>query len=316
MRRIGGSIILLCAAFCAISQAEQLTFQTQTAQHGQQFAYHWLDASLHSHHLEFNLPHESIDATPLQLSHYQASLAQRHVTVEMLKVARQFDPRDARITIRQRGEAIEVNVEGRNQQQLNDIQQELLAVKEKAYQTYLQDRYYVPYTTPLNQQAVKPDHIRFISLSTPLLIPASQAFYEQLPPQSGARDYFNLVLSWAQSIPYDPLDDRNGSNGAGFLPPVALLLNNKGDCDSKSVLTASIGRAFLPSTPMVLVLLPSHALLGIALPPKAEDQTIEWNGTRYVLMEPTGPNLLPAGQVAQSSLPALTTGQYTVEKIP
>ena len=48
------------------------------------------------------------------------------------------------------------------------------------------------------------------------------------------RQAINRLLIWVQSIPYDTLHDR--ANDLGFLAPINVLMQNRGDCDSKSVL--------------------------------------------------------------------------------
>ena len=109
-----------------------------------------------------------------------------------------------------------------------------------------------------NQRAVKPDHRRYIDETAKALVPVSQAFYEKINTSADARAYFSLLLGWVQSIPYDTLEDRVASSGAGFAPPMGLLLQNKGDCDSKAVLTSALVRAFLPNTEMIMVFLPNQ----------------------------------------------------------
>ena len=74
-------------------------------------------------------------------------------------------------------------------------------------------------------------------------------------------------------------------------------------------------RAFLPSTKMLIVFLPNHALLGVALTPNADDRTIEHEGKTYVLYDPTGPALIPFGQVSEDTERYLVTGRYQVEEV-
>ena len=105
------------------------------------------------------------------------------------------------------------------------------------------------------------------------------------------------------------------SNGSGFAPPVGLLNQNLGDCDSKAVLTSALVRAFLPTTDMAMVFLPNHALLAVALTPLIDDSTIQIDGRDFVLYDPTGPALLPFGQVSESTQRYLQTGRYQIEVI-
>jgi len=147
------------------------------------------------------------------------------------------------------------------------------------------------------------------------LVSVSQAFYEKVASESDSRAYFFLILSWLQSIPYDTLEDRVVSNGSGYAPPLSVLMQNLGDCDSKAVLASSMVRAFLPTTKMIVLYLPNHALLGIALTPMADDRTIEHDGDVYVLYDPTGPALIPFGQVSEDTERNIVTGRYQVEVV-
>ncbi|MGY0650058.1 MAG: hypothetical protein ACW7DU_18220, partial [Paraglaciecola chathamensis] len=94
--------------------------------------------------------------------------------------------------------------------------------------------------------------------------------------------FLNLLLGWLQSIPYDDLESRVSSNGAGFSPPFTLLSNNQGDCDSKSVLMASVIRALFPDIELVMLYLPNHALLGIAMSPQKDEASMLINGEEYL----------------------------------
>ena len=184
-----------------------------------------------------------------------------------------------------------------------------------AYTDYLDKHYYTRFTTLFNQQAVKPDHLRYVAQTFESLRPISEAFYDKIDRIENNRAYLQLMTSWVQSIPYDTLEDRVASSGAGFAPPMGLLLQNKGDCDSKAVLTSALVRAFLPNTEMIMVFLPRHALLGVAITPIAGDETLEVEGKTFVLYDPTGPALLPFGHVSTSTKQFIDTGRYQVEAI-
>ena len=163
---------------------------------------------------------------------------------------------------------------------------------------------------------VKPNHVRYIQESVLPMVPAAQSLYDIVDEQSNARSYLNLLLSWAQAIPYDTLENRVSSNGSGFSPPLAILNQNKGDCDSKAVLAAALIRAFLPNNPMKLVLLHDHALLAISMTPLATDETINAEGLPFILLDPTGPGQLKLGEVSKSTRQGLASRNYTLETIP
>jgi len=184
-----------------------------------------------------------------------------------------------------------------------------------AIDRYLHKTYYSRYVSPLGEKGVKPDHVRFAKESKALMLPVAQALYELLPEDLTGRSHTNLLLSWLQSIPYNKLEDRITANGKGYAPPPQVILNNQGDCDSKSVLMATIMRLLLPESNMVLLLLPNHALLGIGLPKQGDDETIELDGISYTLMEPTGPALFKVGEITEQSRQYIANGQFRAEKI-
>ena len=107
---------------------------------------------------------------------------------------------------------------------------------------------------------------------------------EQTPP----RDLFNYLLAFVQAIPYQQLQSEDGRRGSGFLLPQQVLSNNRGDCDSKVTLLASLWRYLQPEIPLVLLFVPDHALLGVALPAQGAEETLTVAGGRWLLAEPTG----------------------------
>lgn len=66
-------------------------------------------------------------------------------------------------------------------------------------------------------------------------------------------------------------------------------------------LLASLWRYLKPEIPQVLLFVPDHALLGIALPTRGQDETASAAGRRWLLVEPTGPAELTAGQIGAAS---------------
>lgn len=295
--------------------AQQQHFTQSRDNAGQQFSYRWQDRAQQPQEISFTLPAASLNALTTTQPSYRKAIAQRYIWVQMMEAAKEIDPRQARVDIRPRGDDILLQVRSADEATYDKVYRSLQQAQQTAYTEYLQKHYYTRFVTPYREQAVKPDHIRYIQESIEPLIPLSQAFYEQLSEQSDAREYLNLLLGWVQSIPYDALEDRTQTNGAGFSPPLALLTQNKGDCDSKAVLTAAAVRAFLPATPMVLILLREHAVLGLALTPVAGETTIAVDGTRYMVFDPTGPALQPFGQVSAETRRELASGLFVTETI-
>lgn len=105
------------------------------------------------------------------------------------------------------------------------------------------------------------------------------------------------LLLFVQSIPYDEL--RNRQSDSGFLAPLSVIAQNRGDCDSKAVLFAALLRKLHPDTPVAMIMLQRHALVGIDLPAEAGDATLKHRHHTWVLAEPVGPGLSALGKTGE-----------------
>ena len=158
----------------------------------------------------------------------------------------------------------------------------------------------------------KPDHLRFAKESAEPLKPVLDEIRKKMP-RANARGVAVFLLSWLQTIPYDTMESRAESNGAGFVPPLRLIANNKGDCDSKVTLMASIMKAMFPRLKIALIYIPGHALIGMNVSHLTEDEKLEIDGLDYTLAEPVGPGLLPFAQISEQSKRYISSGYYQVE---
>jgi len=295
------------------SFAQQLSFNKSKQNKEMQFNYTWSNHQEQTTDLSFSLPLRQLNTQ--NHKKYIPGIAQQYVYIEMHKAARKIDPKEARVQIQHRGQDIHIQVTSRSNNLLDKWQRSMNQSQEKALDQYLKDNYYSHFRSYLGQKAIKPDHLRYISENTAALLPIAQAVYDKLPTNSETRAYVNLVLSWVQSIPYNELKNRLTSNGAGYLPPLSVVANNQGDCDSKTVLMASLVRSLLPDVKMTMVFLPNHALLGIVLPFRTHEQTLDIDGIDYLLMEPTGPAKIPLGEIANQSARHIAGNMYSLEEV-
>ena len=307
-------LISLWVGSVSQSAGEQLSFDKVNQRAETEFSYQWHDTQGQVQQLRFALP--SVSTNRQNHKRFVDELAQQYVYIALLREARKVDPREATIQVFRKPQTIDIKVTSRSQEALQKWQDKMRESQQQALQDYLSDNYYSQFTSYLGEQAIKPAHLRYINENREALLPVAQAIYAKLPPHSESRLYVNLLLSWVQSIPYNTLEDRVSSNGAGFLPPLSVIASNQGDCDSKSVLMASLVRSLLPDVNMVMVYLPQHALLGISLPTRSSEPTFNIDGIEYLLMEPTGPALLPLGSIAPSSSADLAANHYSYEIIP
>tara|TARA_B110000908_G_C10232745_1_gene441516 strand:- start:904 stop:1860 length:957 start_codon:yes stop_codon:yes gene_type:complete len=295
------------------SFSQQSSFNKSKQNKEMYFNYSWADHQEQTTDLAFSLPFRQL----YKQNHkkFIPDLAQQYVYIEMHKAAQKIDPKEARVQIQRRGQDIHIQVTSRSNKLLDKWQRSMNQGQQKALDQYLQDNYYSHFRSYLGQKAIKPDHLRYISENTAALLPIAQAMYEKLPTNSKTSAYVNLVLSWVQSIPYNELKNRLTSNGAGYLPPLSVIANNQGDCDSKTVLMASLVRSLLPDVKMTMVFLPNHALLGIAVPFRKNRQTLNINGMDYLLMEPTGPAKIPLGEISNRSAQHIAGNMYSLEDV-
>ncbi|MDO6565762.1 hypothetical protein Q4561_01695 [Alteromonas sp. 1_MG-2023] len=307
-------LMLLCLSPMA-AYASQLSFDKTTSPTEIQFQYRWTDVQGNEQHIGFTLPRGALNIAPTMQTNYKPEIAQRYVMVSLQQEARKVDPRDAIVSVAQENEKINISVRSKKPDMADKIFAQLKTVQTTAYNDYLDKHYYTRFTTLFNQQAVKPDHLRYVAETYEALRPISEAFYDKIDRIENNRAYLQLLLSWVQSIPYDTLEDRVASNGSGFAPPLGLLMQNRGDCDSKAVLTSALVQAFLPSTSLIMVFLPNHALLGVAINAASEDEKLEVEGKTYVLFDPTGPALIPFGDISEDTKRYISTGRYQVETI-
>lgn len=153
------------------------------------------------------------------------------------------------------------------------------------------------------RRAYRPDYVVIARNFAPRLAPLSQSLSR---PGDDPRRFLARSLAFYQSIPYETLGTGNDLEGdLGYLTPLSVVDLNRGDCDSKSVALWSLMKVRYPAVPVVLLLLPSHALLGVGITPAAGEATFDHQGRRYVLIEPAGPALLPLGRVSPPTAEAI-----------
>ena len=112
------------------------------------------------------------------------------------------------------------------------------------------------------------------------------------------RAALELLLVFLQDFPYGrPGQVVDSRLIADLLVPPQVFLNGWGDCDSKSLVMASV-LSFEPEYDgkMAMILVPGHALLGLEIEPRAYDEFYEYRNRKYVVAEPTGLGRTPLGR--------------------
>lgn len=189
------------------------------------------------------------------------------------------------------------------------LETELSQLLQTQQQRYLQQHYYYAITLPLGEQVIIPDHQRLMQDSLSALLPVANALHQKLM-NLPSRQSVGYIGQWLQQIPYQDLSDRAESAGSSFSPPLKLLQENRGDCDSKAVLLAALVRMLLPDVKLAMIYLPQHAMLALQLPVQSSDDAVTIEGRDYLLLDPTGPALLPPGEISPQYRIYTQNGQF------
>ncbi|MDN4504106.1 hypothetical protein QX776_16965 [Alteromonadaceae bacterium BrNp21-10] len=305
--------LALLFSFC--SSAGQLLFDRHDLGGDVQFDYMWLGHTNEQHQLSVKINKRMLYDTFRTFKLYQPAVANQYMKMAMRQRASEADPREANIEISQISDQLSISIRSRQQLHIDKWRQILEDAKQQSYQQYLAENFYVEFTNNLGVTGIKPDHVKFARMSDEFLTPLVAEFKSILGEQASVRDTVSLILSWVQSIPYDTLEQRITSNGSGYAPPSRLIDDNKGDCDSKTVLMAALLKAFYPYVDMVYIFLPEHALMGISIPNMRQDKVFEFDDLEFIYIEPTGPALIELGQADERSLQAVANGEVTYEKV-
>lgn len=305
---IAASILL----FIGKGQAQQLSFSKTQIEQGYRFHYQWLDHSETKQEISFILAQEGLFERFRRFKNYQSNYAQKTILRRIKKHMQKKPIAGVQIHYRQQQNYFSITAKGLDNNKVAKTYQELALLEAKITREYLQETYYQAFTNHEQISGIKVDHASIANDSVVDLKALKPIILDQVSIQN-IRKAANYVLSFVQSIPYSALESRLTSSGAGFNPPLQLLWQNQGDCDSKMTLTAALLRALMPRIEMALIYIDGHAFIGINIPAEAGEVTIEHEEVNYLLAEPTGPALLPLGKLAPESELAINQGHYIAE---
>ncbi|MDO6447320.1 hypothetical protein Q4493_16235 [Colwellia sp. 1_MG-2023] len=315
------SIIEATKAFCfvfalfsysALSVAEQSHFSKQLIDSKFHFSYQWFDYKNEQQSISFSLPKQEIFDRYRDFSIYQTKLAQEYVNKSLKKHFKKAPVQGVQIVFNEENGIFQAELKSTDEQLLQNTAKKISQLEQTFNQEYLTKKYYHQFVTPSQTNAIKPDHGRIALESVPDLKSLKTIILEKSSIKN-IRKVSNYVLGFVQNIPYSTLESRITSSGAGFSPPLKLLWENQGDCDSKVTLTATLLRVLMPRIKLALIYIENHAFIGIKVAPKDDDITVEHNGITYVLAEPTGPAVLALGKISEESEQAIYSGHYSLE---
>lgn len=310
------SLFLISSIFSASPRANQLHFNKTTTKDTYEYFYKWLDNNEQTFELYFSLPRHEVNSNFRHFKALRPSLLKMYSLRKLKQTIGQMDPRKGQIKLDTRFDRIEFELQSADPKWLESTNQELKQVYENSLAEYLHQQYYIEFSG-IGQHAdnttyYKPDHRRFIEESIPLLTPLVEAINTE-KPNATARQIAEYILPWLQTIPYNTIESRTTSSGAGYLPPVKVIDRNQGDCDSKVALMAAVMKSMFPRLRMAIIYVPQHALLGINVSHLQEDETLQIDGLDYTLLEPVGPALIEFATISDSSKRFIDSGNYQVE---
>lgn len=295
---------------------QQIDFEREDQGDSHLFNYQWTDSTKRRHQISFEINNEILFNRHRNFKAYKADIAEKQILQHLKKQLNKEPIAGVSVHYDKVGKDTVIRLTSRDEQVLSEAEKTLKLRKQLALDAYFDKTYYHKFLSPSRQHAIKPDYVRFAKESADDLDPLIKALYNNIPSannQSNIRSVFNYVLSFVQSIPYEELQSRVTSSGAGFNPPNRLIYENKGDCDSKVTLIGAILKPLFPNLEIAVVLVPGHALLAISAPFNESEDTVEIDGQFYVLAEPTGPAILPLGKIGESSRGFIASGQFSAE---
>lgn len=295
-----------------MSAAEQLYFAKQDNIDSYQFSYQWLDSMAEQQAISFSFNKKVLFEHFRDFKSYKPNLVKAFIYQEIKKQLSQQPFDGVQVTFPKDIQQQALTIKGTNAKKVQQAQQQLNLLKHELTLRYLDKNYYHHFITEKDISAIKPNHISIADASVKDLKPIKPLILAKVSIQN-IRKVTNYVLSFVQSIPYVEQESRLLTSGIGFSPPLKLLWENQGDCDSKVTLAAAILRSLMPRINIVLIFIKQHAFLGLAIPVHSTDITLTHENITYVLAEPVGPALLPLGKISATSEQRILNGHYSAE---
>jgi hypothetical protein len=129
------------------------------------------------------------------------------------------------------------------------------------------------------------------------------------------RDLIGSIASFVQELQYQlPPAYRTNEEGekiltVGATMPLETLANQRGDCDTKSLLFAGLVRS-IKLVDVIFVAIEDHLFAGIRMNPSQGDHFIHHQGKDWILIELS--DSWPIGHVPQNHLTVIRSGKYRV----
>ncbi len=283
----------------------------------QQLHYVWKHDTASTQAFTLILPAQT--ALPVWTAWHSAQ-AESAVFQQLIRNAQEQFP-EVSFRVRKTADGTTIDYQAADQQRLQQAGSWLAQQQKALFNNYLEQHYYKRHGDD-NSHLIRPDHVRIAADSSAELLELARTLQRVIVSSASAEQkqrYQNderlLVvaglLNFVQSIPYDPLVSADGQRGITFLMPEQVLVQNRGDCDSKSVLMMTLLTALYPELPQAIVYVPDHALLAVALPRQTgNEEMIRINGKAFLPLEVAGPAEIPPGVTGEKSRLSIRNNQY------
>lgn len=306
MKRVLCFVLLLG---CSTASA-QMSLQRVTAGQTTEFIYQLSAGSS----LRFKLENKLLNQYR-GMRRYMPHMADQAVRHALLRKAAALQHQGVRIQFSPPNLPLEYSVQATEPEKAQQMMATLAAEQNKALNDYLAKGYYYLLDDPVKGKGVIPDHLLFMQDALGQLQPVADAFIANYG-KNNIRQIAAQLTAWIQQIPYRDLDNRLESNGNGYAPPVQLIFDHSGDCDSKAVLWATVMRLIFPTLMIKIIYLPNHAVIAAQVPATETEQVIDFADSSLLLIDPTGPAQLKLGQVGDEYQAALQSKQFSQRTFP
>lgn len=206
-----------------------------------------------------------------------------------------------------------INTSGMNQEQYDQAANNIINQTREAKQKYLKGKGFKG-TYNGNTLVIEIDTAGLVNDNAAALKPLAKGINAAgIKSLEGIADASLSMMQLSLDYAEPPIETQSGIRMAGLYPPVQSLVLGEGDCDTKTVVMASILKAW-PDIKTIGVRLPTHYLIGIRMVPGPGDAFVKYKNETYVLAEPAGPAWLPAGKVGNITDKLIQSGgKFVIE---
>lgn len=291
----------------------QAKLEMQQERDGELLRYHysWQDPKRKQQQLVFAVPADGEQG--VRYRSYRPEMASAEVRQALLKTAASFEGIEL-VTLGAPSEG-RFQLRGGSDEERQAAQAALDKVSGDIRQKFLSGHQQAEIHLPNGEHGVIPDHLYYINASLPAFATMAGELRQRFKGPD-PRPLIEYLLPWVQSLPYVAMANRFANPTLEFRPPLAVLQQHGGDCDSKAALMATILRAVHPDLPLAMVYLPEHAMLAVQLPHASGERYVNLQGRRMLLVDVVGPAMLPIGTVGERSGTLLSAGSYALREVP